>query len=216
MQFRTELSNCFDQGNEPHIFELLESLIAQHQGNDSISAYFTKLKEIWDEIHELRPHIPFTFAIESDHFDFQNLEQVLPFLTGFNESFHVVHAQLLLIDPLPSLSKVFSFIAQEEHQRKLRPSHITNLIATSTSNPNLASSKKQKDEVHLFNCEKLGHLKDKCYFFMDFLRGMVTNGSLNLLLDHLRIKLLPLHPIVSIHENHSSIQKLIALPSQQI
>ena len=36
-----------------------------------------------------------------------------------NESFAQVRGQLLLMDPLPPINKVFSLISQEEHQRKL-------------------------------------------------------------------------------------------------
>ncbi|XP_062100943.1 uncharacterized protein LOC133806876 [Humulus lupulus] len=59
----TELNNRFNQGNDPRIFEFQESLIILHQGDDSVSAYFTKLKAIWDEIHELQPHTPCTCVV---------------------------------------------------------------------------------------------------------------------------------------------------------
>ncbi|XP_062116678.1 uncharacterized protein LOC133830671 [Humulus lupulus] len=109
----TELNTRFNQGNGPRIFELSESLITLHQGDDSVSPYFTKLKAIWNEIHELRPCTPCTCAAAADNLEFQNLEQVLQFLTGLNESYHAVRAQVLLIEPFPSISKVFSTIVQE-------------------------------------------------------------------------------------------------------
>ncbi|XP_062086235.1 uncharacterized protein LOC133792349 [Humulus lupulus] len=42
----SELNHCFDQGNGPKIFKLRESLIILHQGSDTVSTYFTKLKAI--------------------------------------------------------------------------------------------------------------------------------------------------------------------------
>ena len=41
-------------------------------------------------------------------------ERVLQFLMGLNDSFFTVRAQILLMDPLPSINKVFSLIIQEE------------------------------------------------------------------------------------------------------
>ncbi|XP_062113934.1 uncharacterized protein LOC133824935 [Humulus lupulus] len=87
-----ELNNRFDQGNGPRIFELNESLISLHQGDDFVSAYFTKIKSMWEEINQLRPRTPCTYAASVDNFHFLNQDQVLQFLTGLNESFHAVRA----------------------------------------------------------------------------------------------------------------------------
>ncbi|XP_062093913.1 uncharacterized protein LOC133799941 [Humulus lupulus] len=62
----TELNTRFNQGNGPRIFDLRTSLISLHHGDDSASAYFTKLKAIWDEINELRPRTPYTCAAAND------------------------------------------------------------------------------------------------------------------------------------------------------
>ncbi|XP_062100498.1 uncharacterized protein LOC133806407 [Humulus lupulus] len=112
------LNNRFDQGSGPRIFELTETLIAFHQGDDSA-----------------------TFR-----------------------------AQILLIDPFPSLSKVFSMIIQEERQRKLASSHNPILIAASTSTNNLPSTNK-KLRPTCSHCKKPGHLKDKCFFLHGFPPG---------------------------------------------
>jgi len=39
---------------------------------------------------------------------------VILFLSGLNESFSIVRTQILLMDPLPPLNKVYSLVAQEE------------------------------------------------------------------------------------------------------
>ncbi|XP_062093909.1 uncharacterized protein LOC133799937 [Humulus lupulus] len=165
-----ELNHEFDQGNGPRIFEMNETLITLHQGHDSVSAYFTKLKAIWDEIAELRPRTPCTCAASADSLAFHNQDQVLQFLTGLNESFHVVCAQILLIDPFPSLSKV-SMVAQEERLRKLGPSYNTTPMGASTSAPNSnqnPSSRNKKIRPTCSHCHKPCHLKDKCYFLHGF------------------------------------------------
>ncbi|MCH84099.1 integrase catalytic region, partial [Trifolium medium] len=44
-----------------------------------------------------------------------NLKQVIQFLTGLNDQFSVVKTQVLLMDPLPPLNKVYSLVVQEEN-----------------------------------------------------------------------------------------------------
>ncbi|XP_061348596.1 uncharacterized protein LOC133293975 [Gastrolobium bilobum] len=46
-------------------------------------------------------------------------DHVLQFLIGLNESFSSVRAQILLFEPLSSLTKVFSMVLQEERERQL-------------------------------------------------------------------------------------------------
>ena len=43
-------------------------------------------------------------------------EHVMVFLMGLNDMYANVRGQILLIDPLPPISKVFSLILQEEKQ----------------------------------------------------------------------------------------------------
>ncbi|MCI19745.1 retrovirus-related pol polyprotein from transposon TNT 1-94, partial [Trifolium medium] len=43
------------------------------------------------------------------------------FLTGLNENFAMVKSQILLIDPLPPLNKIFSMVLQHERQGNFAP-----------------------------------------------------------------------------------------------
>jgi len=41
-------------------------------------------------------------------------DQVIQFLTGLNDQFAIVKTQVLMVDPLPSINKVYSLVVQEE------------------------------------------------------------------------------------------------------
>jgi hypothetical protein len=43
------------------------------------------------------------------------------FVTGLNDNFSTVKSQILLMDPLPPLNKVFSMVLQHERQANLAP-----------------------------------------------------------------------------------------------
>ena len=59
--------------------------------------------------------------------DYQQQEYVLQFLMGLNESFTQVRAQVLMLDPLPSINKVFSLVVQDERQRHIGNSTFNNI-----------------------------------------------------------------------------------------
>ena len=55
----------------------------------------------------------------------------MSFLMGLNDSYVQVRGQLLLIDPLPPINKVFSLVTQEERQRQMGSQSIS-----TTDSPN--------------------------------------------------------------------------------
>lgn len=116
-----DLKDRFQQSNGPRIFQLRRELINHRQGQTSISVYFTKLKTIWEELNSFKPQCVCGSCcvgikkLESYH----QMDYMLAFLMGLNEFFSQVRSQILLIDPLPSINKVFSMIVQEERQRQI-------------------------------------------------------------------------------------------------
>ena len=98
LQFR------FGQGNGPRIFELRKEISSLTQGNLTINAYYTKFKGLWDEFSNYRTCI-------CGH---QVEECTMSFLMGLNETYVAVRGQILIMDHMPPLSKVFSLILQDE------------------------------------------------------------------------------------------------------
>ena len=89
------------------------------RGDLSITEYFTKLRIVWDEIENFRPD-PIcsctvrctcsTLAIIAK----RKLEdRAMQFLRGLNEQYSNVRSHILLMDPLPTISKIFSYVSQQ-------------------------------------------------------------------------------------------------------
>lgn len=142
-----DLKDRFMQSNGPRLFQLHRELINHRQGNLSVSVYFTKLKTVWEELNSFRPQCVCGHCcegikrLESHH----QVEYVLAFLMGLNESFSQVRSQVLLLDPLPSINKVFSMIIQEERQRQigLQASNSADEMALAVKGDNFKSSGNQ-------------------------------------------------------------------------
>ncbi|XP_020235521.1 uncharacterized protein LOC109815266 [Cajanus cajan] len=85
------------------------------------------------------------------------------FLMGLNEGYSHIRGQILLMDPIPSIEKVFSLVMQEEKQQEIgiaENSNDTPTVFTYKSGSNDSSSKNRPKCEH---CQKLCHTKDKCF-----------------------------------------------------
>ncbi|KAL5576821.1 hypothetical protein UlMin_018520 [Ulmus minor] len=124
-----DLKDRFQQKNGPRIFQLKCELMNLHQDQNSVSIYFTKLKTIWEELSNYRPKCSSGKCscggvkhLNEHH----QMEHIMSFLMGLDDSFSQVRGQLLLMDPMPPINRVFSLIVQEEQQRKTNPSSDSN------------------------------------------------------------------------------------------
>ena len=114
--------------------------------------------------------------------DQQGQEAVMKFLMGVNESFSQVRSQVLLMDPIPSLRKVYSLMIQEETQRSISNACVVKVDSTvlaakvSTDQVNHVTNLvnfggKGKDIPICTHCGKTGHTVDKCYKLHGFPLG---------------------------------------------
>ncbi|XP_061345605.1 uncharacterized protein LOC133291366 [Gastrolobium bilobum] len=112
----SDLKTRYSQANGPRIFQLNQQISSLCQGSLDITSYYTKLKSLYDELHDYLP-LPRCTCDTLHEMTFRNdQDHVLQFLIGLYDSFYVARAQILLLDPLPSLAKVFSMILQEERR----------------------------------------------------------------------------------------------------
>ena len=90
----------------------------------------------------------------------------MSFLMGLNDTYASVRGQILLMDHIPSFSKVFPLLLQDEKQRKLGKR--LNIESSALAIKNNASSTKgfnkgKAGRPQCTHCGILGHVVDKCY-----------------------------------------------------
>ncbi|KAF5471039.1 hypothetical protein F2P56_011514 [Juglans regia] len=173
-----ELKTRYLRSDGPRVFHLEISLSYINQGSLSVTEYFNAFKTLWDEYVSYRPFSICTCGNMStctcDLFNFLLLRQqsdyVLKFLVGLNDSYASVRSQLLLVVPLPSMAKVFSFLLQEESQRQLRNSACNETHALMakqfnqpTIQPKFLKDKLKKSSLHCTYCGYNGHRVDRCF-----------------------------------------------------
>ncbi|XP_042944687.1 uncharacterized protein LOC122278574 [Carya illinoinensis] len=174
-----DLQQCYLQTNAPRIFQLQKEIGDLMQDDLSVSAYFTRLKTLWDE---LMNYMSLPSCISSRNcnceilkavLDHRQLEYAMHFLMRLNDTFASVRSQILLIDPFPNINRVFSLILQEERQRgihsivKFVNTDSTALVSTTQQQnsqkftPRNKFSSKPKPMCSHYGI--VGHTKKKCY-----------------------------------------------------
>lgn len=93
----------------------------------------------------------------------------MQFLIGLNPSFSQIRSTILSMVPLPSLSKVFSMVVQEEKQRNIDHTYISPSPSSSEQlfAANVASSKYGRGRL-CTHCGKNNHTIDRCYALHGF------------------------------------------------
>jgi len=94
-------------------------------------------------------------------------EYVYQFLMGLNESFAAIRGQILLMEPLPSVNKVFSMITQEEKQQeicvKTQAFNLDSVALMTTPVNQFVKQPYRKDKQICTHYGVPGHTADKCY-----------------------------------------------------
>ncbi|XP_042018912.1 uncharacterized protein LOC121766717 [Salvia splendens] len=179
-----DLKDRFSLGDSARLYQLKQQLMSLSQGNNDVSTYFTTLRSIWDEFKNSQPLSWCTCNRCTCHsaakwHQHQEDECTVQFLIGLNASYSQIRSNVLAISPLPSLSKVFSLVVQEERQRSIDGKLISSAyspaptpIASEQPYANAASNTNRGFNKFLCtHCGKTNHNVDKCFFLHGFPPG---------------------------------------------
>ncbi|XP_031266807.1 uncharacterized protein LOC116125215 [Pistacia vera] len=174
-----DLQECFLQGDIFRISYLQEEIYGFKQGDRSVTNYFTELKILWDELKNLRPlpactcATPCSCGVLTTFKKYQNSDYVIRFLKGLTDQFAIVRTQIMLMDPLPPINKVFSLVLQQERQLNFGVAKVfvnkavkENSAANKSQNNrrfNPANSQHNGDNRFCTFCGKPRHTVETCY-----------------------------------------------------
>ena len=163
-----DLEERFSQVNVPRIFELQQKIIFILQGQDSVTIYYSMLKGLWDELNVYSPIHHCTCDPNKTLEGYRDRDRSMQFLMGLNESYTTVRGPILLMNPIPTVSEVFSLLLQEERQRGMAVSRPTMefaaLAAKESDNggKNRRQNYSNNSKTSCDFCGRMGHFMDKC------------------------------------------------------
>ncbi|XP_050890949.1 uncharacterized protein LOC127096421 [Lathyrus oleraceus] len=167
-----DLKERFSQGDLMRISELQQEIYNLKQETKSVIDFFSDLKILWEELDLYLPLPTCTCRIKCSCEAMRNarshhrLLQIIRFLTGLNDQFVVVKSQILLMDPFPTMNKIFSMVIQHERQIQLPipNDESQTLINVADSKRFGARNNAFKHGVRVFTfCGKTNHTVENCF-----------------------------------------------------
>lgn len=174
----TELRDRYHQGDIFRISDIQEQLFNLKQGDLTITQFFTNLKKLWQELDNFRPVPTCTCAIKCSCTllptikSYRETDYVIRFLKGLNEQYAPVRSQIMLLNPLPPINKVFSMLIQQERQM-IAPIEEDKLLAnfaktqhrssSTDNNPRNSAVGRGKSLKMCTFCNKSGHTVEVCF-----------------------------------------------------
>ncbi|KAF5458803.1 hypothetical protein F2P56_022805 [Juglans regia] len=98
-----DLQDRFSQQNGPRIYQLKKALYGLLQDHDTVSIYYGKLKTLWDELLVYDPLPICNYGSMKNLLD--QGDCILQFLMGLHDSYSQARDQIMLLDPLPPITK---------------------------------------------------------------------------------------------------------------
>ncbi|XP_072080868.1 uncharacterized protein [Arachis hypogaea] len=177
-----DLKHRYSQGDIFKMAKLDDELRTIKQGELSVTKYFTKLKEIWEELENLPPIPPCVTCAATNCAcgleivrKYKEDAYVVRFLKGLNEAYSHVKSQVMLMKPMPKIDQAFSMLLQQERQiNQTEPVFDAKTLMSASSNTPQANrgrghsrgagrGRGRAPSKHCSYCGKTGHLVDVCY-----------------------------------------------------
>ncbi|KAI3678255.1 hypothetical protein L6452_37540 [Arctium lappa] len=178
-----DLRERFGKESAPRAYELKQLLSTTRHDGASISAYYTKLRGIWDEIGSVFSIPKCSCAgcgcgISKKLGELKDKERLYEFLLGLDSDFSTIKTQILAMKPIPTLDEAYHLVAEDEQQRAVSEGRKTNTETAAfqafmrrdgaTNGQSRTGSRNGKrttnDKVeHCDFCGKDGHNRDGCF-----------------------------------------------------
>ncbi|CAH9069643.1 unnamed protein product [Cuscuta europaea] len=198
-----DLSDRFSHGDKFRIADLQEEIQNCRQGDQNVSQYFTRLRTLWKELSLYRTVLKCTCSpacscgilakIQKERDD----DYIIKLLRGLREDFNQVRSQVMLMDTLPTMTRTFSLIQQQEREFGGQSHSIPQeTIALATITPNTGynhqsrggyitnrggRSGKQNNTMRnnkfCTKCKKTNHTVDTCFHIYGFPPGYNKNTN---------------------------------------
>ena len=100
--------------------KLKVKIASSKQGNLEVTAFFTQLMGLWNELENYGKQPKCTCGAAETYAEMNKEDKVHQFLMGLDDdAYSNIQSQILALDPLPSLDKIYSMVQQEGNHKKV-------------------------------------------------------------------------------------------------
>ncbi|XP_015162188.1 uncharacterized protein [Solanum tuberosum] len=169
-----DLKDRFNKVDGSRIYQLHREICTIHQGNLTVSGYYTKMRLLWDEFDASMPPPSCDCDKSRSYIDHLAYLRLFAFLMGLSEVFCQARSQILMMSPLPNVNKAYAMIMADESQRATAGTHSSKDMLESTSlyagkgqhiqrNVRFPQTKKKNWDQICDYCKLQGHVKLDCF-----------------------------------------------------
>ena len=181
----THLKKRYSVSNAPKIHQLKTKLAESKQGGSEVVEFFSKLMGLWSEL-ENQVRFPRCTCGKCECKIGEQLakmveeEKAHQFLMGLNDDVYAsIRGQILAIEPLPSLDKIFSMVHQEEshkHMMLSRDDRAASATAFAINSGGGRARLNNREKGTCGHCGKYGHNEDGCFELIGYPPGWTSRG----------------------------------------
>lgn len=167
-----DLLTRFHITNLSRSYQLSQQIWSLNQGSMELSAYYTKLKTLWDEFdgttcEETCHNCKCCKATDTkaDH------AKVIKFLAGLNDSYTVIRSQIIMKKHIPTMSEVYNLLDQDHSQRSILPVQnatafqmiVTDPAPVSVNAAQASFNNQKQNRSICSHCGYTGHTVETCF-----------------------------------------------------
>lgn len=121
LELWTEIEDRYDQTNGAKLYQTQKEINDLSQGILDITAYYTRMKKLWDELNNLcitsQCNCVCVCGAKANLHKTEHDRRLIQFLVGLNEVDTTIRGNILMMNPLPSMAQAFALLVWEEKQR---------------------------------------------------------------------------------------------------
>jgi len=178
-----DLQKRYGVANAPKVYQLKANLAERRQGGMTVVEFYSKLRGLWSELDN---HVKIPTCrcngctckgcecnLPSKITQMFEAEKTYQFLLGLNDDLYShIRGQILAIEPLPSLEKIFNIITQEEQHKRLmvrRDDRSESAVAYAVNHGD--KHRGPSDRGICTHCGKYGRDESSCYEIVGYPPG---------------------------------------------
>ncbi|CAH9096736.1 unnamed protein product [Cuscuta epithymum] len=166
-----DLDERFGKESAPRAYELRCALGAVRQEGQSVSAYFSRLRRIWDEMASISKAPSCncgkcTCNLTKHYNEARDRDHLYDFLMGLEEYYGPLKSQILATRPIPTLTAAYHLISEAEHHRNIvttRKTGVENAAFQAQVKTAFDPNKKLLGGKLCTHCGRTNHTVDSCF-----------------------------------------------------